>query len=101
MLYATSYNILTNTVQDIEPRSCSSFSEHVMGGRKFLMRYYSSGDEIYFIGFSRGSYISRFLSEILDCIYTFCGHVLQACLCSPDTVLYINRGSSIGPLHSQ
>lgn len=46
----------------------SSFAEHVMGGYKFLMRYYSPGDEIYFIGFSRGSYIARFLSEMLDCI---------------------------------
>lgn len=46
----------------------SSFADHVMGGYKFLMRYYSPGDEIYFIGFSRGSYIARFLSEMLDYI---------------------------------
>lgn len=46
----------------------SSFAEHVMGGYKFLMRYYSPGDEIYFIGFSRGSYVARFLSEMLDCV---------------------------------
>ena len=46
----------------------SSFAEHVMGGYKFLMRYYSPGDEIFFIGFSRGSYIARFLSEMLDYI---------------------------------
>ncbi|KAI9368892.1 hypothetical protein BJX61DRAFT_191023 [Aspergillus egyptiacus] len=46
----------------------SSFDEHVMGGYKFLMRFYSPGDEIYFIGFSRGSYIARFLSEMLDYI---------------------------------
>ncbi|KAJ5341177.1 hypothetical protein N7541_010301 [Penicillium brevicompactum] len=46
----------------------SSFDEHVMGGYKFLMRYYSPGDEIYFIGFSRGSYIARFLAEMLDYI---------------------------------
>ena len=44
----------------------SSFADHVMGGYKFLMRYYSPGDEIYFIGFSRGSYIARFLAEMLD-----------------------------------
>ncbi|KAE8145098.1 hypothetical protein BDV25DRAFT_165405 [Aspergillus avenaceus] len=44
----------------------SSFAEHVMGGYKFLMRYYSPGDEIYFIGFSRGAYIARFLAEMLD-----------------------------------
>lgn len=46
----------------------SSFDQHVMGGYKFLMRYYSPGDEIYFIGFSRGSYIARFLAEMLDYI---------------------------------
>ncbi|KNG85718.1 hypothetical protein ANOM_006735 [Aspergillus nomiae NRRL 13137] len=46
----------------------SSFADHVMGGYKFLMRYYAPGDEIYFIGFSRGSYIARFLAEMLDFI---------------------------------
>lgn len=46
----------------------SSFADHVMGGYKFLMRYYSPGDQIYFIGFSRGSYIARFLAEMLDYI---------------------------------
>ncbi|OJJ51689.1 hypothetical protein ASPZODRAFT_148926 [Penicilliopsis zonata CBS 506.65] len=46
----------------------SSFAEHVLGGYKFLMRYYSPGDEIYFIGFSRGAYIARFLAEMLDYI---------------------------------
>lgn len=44
----------------------SSFDQHVIGGYKFLMRYYSPGDEIYFFGFSRGAYIARFLSEMLD-----------------------------------
>lgn len=46
----------------------TSFDQHVMGGYKFLMRFYSPGDEIYFIGFSRGSYIARFLAEMLDYI---------------------------------
>ncbi|PWY90209.1 hypothetical protein BO70DRAFT_136678 [Aspergillus heteromorphus CBS 117.55] len=46
----------------------SSFDEHVMGGYKFLMRYYQTGDDIYFIGFSRGAYIARFLAEMLDFI---------------------------------
>lgn len=46
----------------------SSFADHVMGGYKFLMRYYSPGDQIYFIGFSRGAYIARFLAEMLDYI---------------------------------
>ncbi|MCJ1286440.1 hypothetical protein MMC26_005785 [Xylographa opegraphella] len=46
----------------------TSFDEHVMGGYKFLMRYYSTGDDIYFFGFSRGAYIARFLAEMLDYI---------------------------------
>lgn len=44
----------------------SSFAEHVMGGYRFLMRYYSPGDDIYFFGFSRGAYTARFLAEMLD-----------------------------------
>ncbi|KAF1984613.1 hypothetical protein K402DRAFT_336143 [Aulographum hederae CBS 113979] len=43
-----------------------SFDEHVMGGYKFLMRYYVPGDDIYFFGFSRGAYTARFLAEMLD-----------------------------------
>lgn len=46
----------------------SSFEEHVLGGYKFLMRYYAPGDNIYFFGFSRGSYTARFLAEMLDYI---------------------------------
>ena len=30
------------------------------------MRYYQTGDDIYFFGFSRGAYIARFLAEMLD-----------------------------------
>jgi uncharacterized protein (DUF2235 family) len=37
-----------------------------MGGYRFLMRYYSPGDDIYFFGFSRGAYTARFLAEMLD-----------------------------------
>ncbi|ERF68727.1 hypothetical protein EPUS_07145 [Endocarpon pusillum Z07020] len=44
----------------------TSFADHVMGGYKFLMRYYNPGDDIYMFGFSRGSYIARFLSEMVD-----------------------------------
>jgi uncharacterized protein (DUF2235 family) len=44
----------------------STFADHVMGGYKFLMRYYSPGDELYFFGFSRGAYVARFLAEMLD-----------------------------------
>lgn len=34
----------------------SSFDQHVVGGYRFLMRFYNPGDEIYFFGFSRGAY---------------------------------------------
>ncbi|OTB02794.1 hypothetical protein M426DRAFT_264241 [Hypoxylon sp. CI-4A] len=34
----------------------SSFDHHVIGGYRFLMRFYQPGDEIYFFGFSRGAY---------------------------------------------
>jgi len=44
----------------------SNFAEHVMGGYKFLMRYYSCEDDLYFFGFSRGAYTARFLAEMLD-----------------------------------
>jgi uncharacterized protein (DUF2235 family) len=30
------------------------------------MRYYTSEDDIYFFGFSRGAYTARFLAELLD-----------------------------------
>ncbi|KAI9681656.1 MAG: hypothetical protein M1829_000855 [Trizodia sp. TS-e1964] len=43
-----------------------SFDHHVIGGYKFLMKYYSPGDDIYFFGFSRGAYTARFLAEMLD-----------------------------------
>lgn len=44
----------------------SSFDQHVVGGYRFLMRFYSMGDELYLFGFSRGAYIARFLAEMLD-----------------------------------
>ncbi|CAJ2503005.1 Uu.00g103990.m01.CDS01 [Anthostomella pinea] len=44
----------------------SSFDQHVVGGYRFLMRFYDPGDEIYFFGFSRGAYVARFLAEMLD-----------------------------------
>ncbi|KAG5799653.1 hypothetical protein H9Q69_001283 [Fusarium xylarioides] len=46
----------------------SSFDQHVVGGYRFLMRFYNLGDEIYMFGFSRGAYIARFLAEMLDYI---------------------------------
>ncbi|KAK2616323.1 hypothetical protein QQS21_000757 [Conoideocrella luteorostrata] len=50
----------------------SSFDQHVVGGYRFLMRFYQSGDEIYMFGFSRGAYIARFLAEMLDYIGLLC-----------------------------
>ncbi len=44
----------------------SSFDQHVVGGYRFLMRFYNPGDDIYIFGFSRGAYIARFLAEMLD-----------------------------------
>ncbi|KAH8899928.1 hypothetical protein GQ53DRAFT_869172 [Thozetella sp. PMI_491] len=44
----------------------SSFDQHVVGGYRFLMRFYCPGDEIYVFGFSRGAYTARFLAEMLD-----------------------------------
>ncbi|KAF2441362.1 hypothetical protein P171DRAFT_488916 [Karstenula rhodostoma CBS 690.94] len=44
----------------------TSFADHVMGGYKFIMRYYNPGDDIFFFGFSRGTYTARFLAEMLD-----------------------------------
>ncbi|EDU45471.1 repeatdomain containing protein [Pyrenophora tritici-repentis] len=44
----------------------TSFDMHVMAGYRFLMRYYTPGDDIYFFGFSRGAYTARFLAEMLD-----------------------------------
>lgn len=46
----------------------SSFADHIQGGYRFLMRYYSDGDDIYFFGFSRGAYTARFLARMLDCV---------------------------------
>lgn len=46
----------------------SSFDQHLMAGYKFLMKYYSAGDDIYIFGFSRGSYTARFLAQMLDAV---------------------------------
>jgi uncharacterized protein (DUF2235 family) len=37
----------------------TSFADHVMGGYVFLMRYYTPGDDLFFLGFSRGAYTAR------------------------------------------
>ncbi|KAF2669630.1 hypothetical protein BT63DRAFT_479423 [Microthyrium microscopicum] len=44
----------------------TSLDQHVMGGYKFLMRYYRPDDEIFLFGFSRGAYTARFLAEMID-----------------------------------
>lgn len=44
----------------------TSFDQHVVGGYKFLMQFYSPGDNIYMFGSSRGSYTVRFLAEMID-----------------------------------
>ena len=44
----------------------TSVSEHVLGGYKFLTRYWAPGDNVYIFGFSRGAYTARFLAEMLD-----------------------------------
>ena len=44
----------------------TSFDEHVMGAYKFLMQAYTSDEDIFFFGFSRGAYVARFLAEMID-----------------------------------
>ncbi|KAF1965781.1 hypothetical protein BU23DRAFT_593527 [Bimuria novae-zelandiae CBS 107.79] len=44
----------------------TSLADHVLGGYRFLMRYYTPGDDIFLFGFSRGAYTARFLAEMLD-----------------------------------
>ncbi|GKZ19767.1 hypothetical protein AbraIFM66951_010816 [Aspergillus brasiliensis] len=44
----------------------TTFDEHVMDGYRFLMRFYSPGDDIYIFGFSRGAYVARMLAEMVD-----------------------------------
>jgi uncharacterized protein (DUF2235 family) len=43
----------------------NTFDEHVLAGYKFLMRYYSQGDQIYIFGFSRGAFTARFLARMV------------------------------------
>ncbi|KAK5659302.1 hypothetical protein OQA88_1395 [Cercophora sp. LCS_1] len=45
----------------------TSLYNHVLGGYRFLMRYYRGPqDQVYIFGFSRGAYTARFLAEMLD-----------------------------------
>ncbi|KIX95043.1 uncharacterized protein Z520_09353 [Fonsecaea multimorphosa CBS 102226] len=73
--YVSSHSIQTTStlgrirswyLKAIDEAVGTSFADHVMGGYKFLMRYYSCEDDLYFFGFSRGAYTARFLAEMLD-----------------------------------
>lgn len=43
----------------------TSLDSHVIAGYRFLMRYWSIGDEIYMFGFSRGAFTARFLAAMI------------------------------------
>jgi len=43
----------------------TSLDSHVIAGYRFLMRYYTVGDEIYMFGFSRGAFTARFLASMI------------------------------------
>ena len=65
-LLSVNTKMLRLTFGPLMGSSGTSFDEHVMGAYTFLMRFYSPGDDIFFFGFSRGSYTARFLAEMLD-----------------------------------
>jgi len=44
----------------------TSLDSHVIAGYRFLMRYYTVGDEIYMFGFSRGAFTARFLAALIN-----------------------------------
>lgn len=44
----------------------TSLDSHVIAGYRFLMRYYTIGDEIYMFGFSRGAFTARFLAAMIN-----------------------------------
>ncbi|KAK9476397.1 hypothetical protein V1514DRAFT_337020 [Lipomyces japonicus] len=43
-----------------------SFVDHVLSGYHFLLRYYEPGDRIWMFGYSRGAFIARVLSGMID-----------------------------------
>ncbi|KAE8164710.1 hypothetical protein BDV40DRAFT_310640 [Aspergillus tamarii] len=57
--------IKSKIISAVDQAVGSSFSDHVLAGYRFLMRYYSEGDHIYIFGFSRGAYTARFLAEMV------------------------------------
>ncbi|ODQ57728.1 hypothetical protein WICANDRAFT_34864 [Wickerhamomyces anomalus NRRL Y-366-8] len=43
-----------------------SLDQHIIDAYKYLMRFYQNGDKIYLFGFSRGAFIARVLSSMID-----------------------------------
>lgn len=54
--------------QTLDEALGTSFADHVVQGYKFIMRYYTRGDDIYILGFSRGAYTARFLAQMVQTI---------------------------------
>ena len=62
-----SFNPITRKLQYIFGQSFGyGLSENIMEAYKFLMQCYEDGDELYFFGFSRGSYTVRALAGLID-----------------------------------
>ncbi|KAF2478295.1 uncharacterized protein BDR25DRAFT_251030 [Lindgomyces ingoldianus] len=59
------HRIKASVYSSIDQGIATSFVDHVVAGYRFLMRYYSEGDQIYIFGFSRGAYTARFLAEMV------------------------------------
>lgn len=53
----------------------SSFDQHVVGGYRFLMRFYTPGDEIYFFGFSRGA--CEYKKHVVSASYSLYSRILE------------------------
>ncbi|GAV54393.1 hypothetical protein ZYGR_0AL01250 [Zygosaccharomyces rouxii] len=60
-------NFSTNSIMNkIDALFASSIDHHIVSGYHFLMNYYERGDKIYMFGFSRGAYVARALSGMLE-----------------------------------
>ncbi|CAZ83263.1 unnamed protein product [Tuber melanosporum] len=64
-LWSRFTNYITQTLDEALG---TSFADHVVSGYKFIMRYYTPGDDIYILGFSRGAYTARFLAQMVQTI---------------------------------
>lgn len=61
------FNPITRKLQYILGQSFGyGLSENIMEAYKFLMQCYEDGDQLYFFGFSRGSYTVRALAGLID-----------------------------------